>query len=248
MLFHLTPVSSNAKTGPIPVSTSTSFTCPLACPLQGDGCYGDGGPLAIHWRAVSEGKRGDTWEAFCDKVSRMLKGTLWRHNQVGDLPSLNRIIIAIDKLRQLVRANKGKRGFTFTHYNVINIAENREAVAYANANGFTVNLSGNNFAHVDLLKKANCGPVVTLLSQEYQRKYNKKTKEFTETMAEYRARLKTLPMATPDGHKIAVCPATFSDNITCATCGLCSVATRAAVVGFPAHGVSAKKAEKAGQK
>ncbi len=48
---HLTSKSSNAKTGPIPVSTSTAAWCPDSCPLKGAGCYGNGGPLAIQWKA-----------------------------------------------------------------------------------------------------------------------------------------------------------------------------------------------------
>lgn len=241
MLFHLTPVSGNEKTGPIPVSTSTAFTCPLECPLSSSGCYGDGGPLAIHWRAVSNGKRGDTWDVFCSKINRLLKGTLWRHNQVGDLPSLNRVHINFAQFKQLIAANKGKRGFTYSHYNVVNIMENREAIAYANANGFTVNLSGNNLSHADQLKETDCGPVVSILPAAMGRKYDKKTKTWQETIADYHARIKGLK--SPAGNPVTVCPATWQDNITCATCGLCAVANRRAIVGFPAHGVSAKKAE-----
>jgi hypothetical protein len=45
--FHLTRVSSNAKTGKIPVSTSSKATCPATCPFMGNGCYAASGPLAI---------------------------------------------------------------------------------------------------------------------------------------------------------------------------------------------------------
>ena len=55
---HLTLRSANAKTGPIPVSTSSIQTCPPSCLLKEAGCYANSGPLAIHWKAVNEGRRG----------------------------------------------------------------------------------------------------------------------------------------------------------------------------------------------
>jgi hypothetical protein len=56
-MFHLTLKSRNVKTGPIPVSTSTRKTCPDSCPFKNNGCYAESGPLAIHWKAVTQGKR-----------------------------------------------------------------------------------------------------------------------------------------------------------------------------------------------
>lgn len=45
------------------------------------------------------------------------------------------------------------------------------------------------------------------------------------------------PSRTPAGREIAVCPATFSESVTCSTCNLCSRARpRGVIVGFPAHG------------
>jgi hypothetical protein len=46
----LTLVSRNAKTGPIPVSTTTRETCPDVCPFRKDnegGCYAEGGPIRM---------------------------------------------------------------------------------------------------------------------------------------------------------------------------------------------------------
>ncbi len=241
MLYHLTPVSTNVKTGHIPVSTSTAETCPKACPLAANGCYANGGPLAIHWRKITNGERGDTIDVFAAKISKLNKGQLWRHNQAGDLPSKDKVNIDAENLIKIVRANNGKKGFTYTHYNPF-AGHNGELISYANGQGFTINLSANNLAHVDVLKSSNSGPVVTVLSQSYERK-NKKG-QWLETMVEYRERLKSLPMETPEGHKIAVCPATFSDDITCANCGICAIANRKTVIGFPAHGVQSKAIDK----
>lgn len=215
----LTLVSRNAKTGPIPVSTTTFDTCPDACPLRKNGCYAGGGPLAMFWNKVTEGRAGGTFADFVKQIAKLRAGTLWRHNQAGDLAG-NRISIDTEALAQLVRANKGKQGFTYTHYDVIHNAKNRQAVADANAAGFTINLSANNLAHADKLANTKAGPVVTVLPASIEGKQT---------------------LTTPEGRKVVVCPATYRDDVSCATCGLCA-RLRDAIVGFPAHGASYKKA------
>jgi len=221
-LVHVTLKSQNVKTGPMFVSTSGASTCPDSCPLKEKGCYAKGGPLGMHWRKVSEADRGITWESFLAQVSALPKGQTWRHNQAGDLPGENDAI-APDLLAQLVRANRGRRGFTYTHKPVLDsqrgpVASNRRAVQKANAGGFTVNLSANGLRHADELAALNIGPVVTILPPE--------VKENT---------------TTPDGRKVVVCPAQTRDNVTCTTCRLCSRADRSAIIGFMPHG-SARRA------
>jgi hypothetical protein len=219
---HMTMKSANAKTGPIPVSTTSYATCPTSCVFRKNGCYADSGPLALHWKAVTEGKRGTTWEAFCDTVAAMPEGTFWRHNQAGDLPSDG---VGIDSyaMLQLVDANKGKRGFTYTHHNVMegtqHAMRNQAAIANANRHGFTVNLSANDLAHADELMALNIGPVVVVVPSD--------TTDNT---------------VTPEGHKVVLCPATQRDDVSCATCQLCQ-RQRTTIVAFPAHGTSKKKAD-----
>ncbi|CCV12985.1 hypothetical protein MESS4_510152 [Mesorhizobium sp. STM 4661] len=58
MHFHLTEVSTNSKTGPIPVATVSNESCPTSCPLLGAGCYAENGPLRIHWDAVTKKQKG----------------------------------------------------------------------------------------------------------------------------------------------------------------------------------------------
>jgi len=65
---------------------------------------------------------------------------LWRHNEAGDLPGEGDDI-DVPKLRALVQANRGKRGFTYTHKPVLDNPQNAVAIKCANQNGFTVNLS-----------------------------------------------------------------------------------------------------------
>lgn len=208
---HLTFRSANAKTGPIPVSTTEARTCPPSCPLRDKGCYAKGGPLGLHWRAVSLRERGMPWGEFCSAIAGLPAGTLWRHNQSGDLPGPGESIDRAE-LEQLVRANTGKRGFTYTHKH--NLAA-LEAVRWANDRGFTVNLSANTLEHADTLAETGAGPVCVILPQD--------TKANTQT---------------PAGRKVVLCPATQRDGVSCATCRLCSRADRSCIVGFPAHGIA----------
>jgi hypothetical protein len=211
-----TRVSRNAKTGPIPVTTTSEETCPESCPLKRHGCYAESGPLALFWRKVTERKAGLSWEAALGEIRKLPKGTLWRHNQAGDLPG-NGDSIDSEAMRQLVTANRGKRGFTYTHKPAT--GDNAALIAQANESGFAVNLSADNLSEADSLAAMGIGPVVVVLPAE-----------------------QTRAVKTPQGRHVAICPATISDNVTCATCGLCAEIGRKAIIGFPAHGTSKRKA------
>jgi hypothetical protein len=199
--------SANAKTGPIPVSTTEQASCPDDCTMKKE-CYAKSGPLALHWAAVSAGTRGTLWGQFCDTVAAMPAGQLWRHNQAGDLPVAGGTVDAV-KLGQLVAANAGRRGFTYSHHRD---AASIAWIRHANAWGFTVNLSANDLADADALADHAAGPVVVVLPST-----------------------QTQNTTTPAGRPVVICPATQRDDVSCATCQLCQ-RQRAAIVGFPAHG------------
>ena len=207
MQVHLTLKSANAKTGPIPVSTTERASCPTGCKMKSE-CYAASGPLALHWAAVSNGTRGTAWGQFCDMVAAMPAGQLWRHNQAGDLPQVGGTVDAV-KLGQLVAANAGRRGFTYSHHRD---AASIAWIRHANAWGFTVNLSANDLADADALADHAAGPVVVVLPSTT-----------------------TANTTTPAGRPVVICPATQRDDVSCATCQLCQ-RQRAAIVGFPAHG------------
>lgn len=225
MFYVLNPVSSNAKVGPMPVSTSNSTTCPDACPLKLKGCYAKYGPSGMHWRRLDAGqsKNAKEWGEFLKDVKRLGRGVLWRHNVAGDLNGLGEQI-DIAMLKQLVHANAGKRGFTYTHYdmlsNPVNAQVNKDAAAYANRNGLTINLSGNDINHADKLKALDIAPVVVLMPRDAEK-------------VSY----------TPGGNKVVICPAEGSDKVTCLTCGLCQLPKRDYIIGFRAHGTAAKTVE-----
>ena len=218
MLVQLSRVSSNKKTGPIPVSTTERGSCPDTCAWYEKGCYAKYGPLGMHWGKVPE--RGVVWKEFVQAIRKLPKHILWRHNQAGDLPGKNRRI-NLSMLRQLISANKGKRGFTYTHKPVLGSAkyvrENQEAIAESNKEGFTINLSADNLAHADTLAGLGIAPVCTVLPHDAP-----------------------LKLRTPEGRHVIVCPAEYRDEVTCATCELCAIASRKAIIGFRAHGTARK--------
>ena len=216
---HLTKVSTNVKTGPMPVSTTSKTSCPQNCSLKGNGCYAESGPLGIHWAAVTNGKRGTDWKTFCNEIAKLPKGIVWRHNQAGDLPG-DGLSINVHLLNMLIAANKGKKGFTYTHYDAINNESNAEWVSVANKHGFTINLSAESYAEADQLAELNIGPVVTIQAEGMPH-----------------------TTYTPKGRKVITCPATYMDNVSCYSCKLCQKQDRP-IIAFPVHGTSKKKAAK----
>ena len=209
MKTHLTLKSSNSKTGPIPVSTSSRASCPPDCAMRAE-CYADAGPLALHWSAVTRAERGDDWPVFVAKIAALPDATFWRHDQAGDLrPLATKPTVDPVALGELVAANAGRRGFTYSHWRD---AASLGWIRHANAWGFTVNLSANDLADADTLADTNAGPVVCVLPSTT-----------------------TANTTTPAGRRVVVCPATQRDDVTCATCQLCQ-RQRDVIVGFPAHG------------
>jgi hypothetical protein len=219
--IYWTAKSSNAKTGPIPVTTTEASSCPASCPFKGNGCYAEAGPLAILWRGLPSNPKRVGWDALCDNVAALPDGQLWRHNQAGDLPQDGQGRIDQGAVMALADANKGRRGFTYTHHDM-GWYVNRVTVAVANERGFTVNVSANNLEDADRLSDMKVGPVVVVVPVDAPR-----------------------TMVTPAGRKVATCPATYRDDVSCASCGLCAVRDRKVIVAFPAHGASKRKAEAA---
>ncbi len=147
--------SKNRKTGPIPISMSPKVTCPSSCPLRGNGCYAEHGPLGWQWDRLSSGETGVSWQAFLQAVRHLPEHALWRHNVSGDLPGngekINRKMLA-----DLVSANTGKRGFTYSHKHATQ--DNLAAIRAANRSGFTINLSANTLEEADTLAREKGGP------------------------------------------------------------------------------------------
>ena len=218
MKFQFIKKSSNSKVGAIPVTNSPRATCPSNCPLSGDGgCYAEAGfHTRLNWDKLDRGERGLEWSDFIDKIRSLPKGQLWRHNVSGDLPAVRDNEINSVKVRQLVEANRGKRGFTYTHYPLT--TANKALIKAANNNGFTINVSTETLNAAVKRHKAGF-PTVTLLPEDAPK------------ALKYR------------GVSVITCPATYRET-SCKECKLCSISKRDFVVGFPVHGTKKKQAAK----
>jgi len=203
------PRSGNKKLGKMPASVTSAITCPRSCLFYGAGCYAEFHMLATHWSHADAA--GLSWRDFLARVRALSPGQVWRHNEAGDLPG-HRDKLDVHKLDQLVEANRGRGGFTFTSKPLRTQAE-RDAIARANAQGFTVNLSAKNVEDADRLAEHAIGPVSVVVPSDTP------------------ARAST----TPAGRTIVVCPAQ-THALTCARCLLCTKANRKSIVAFRAHG------------
>ena len=124
-------------------------------------------------------------------------------------------------MHKIARANRGRRGFTYTHKPATR--DNLAAIREAHALGFTINLSADNAAAADRLARHNL-PVVVVIPANADK-----------------------VSRTPRGRKIVLCPAESSDRVTCATCGLCAVADRSYFIGFKPKGIRRKHVNKLAQ-
>lgn len=240
--FHFTRVSSNSKTGPIPTVMISRASCPSSCPLYDAGCYARGGNVRIHWDRVDE--RGLPFADFLNVIRYLPHGQLWRYAVAGDLPGEGESVNPL-MLQRLVAANRGKRGFTYTHKNPFN-ANVARCIKHANQNGFTVNLSSNNVQQADAYLALGIAPVVTLIPDDFgdntvttvRHIGNKAVKKTTQVWRTTR---------TPSGKRVIQCPAEYNADVSCANCGgadgaLCGRVNRDFVVGFTTHGVSKRAA------
>ena len=220
LLFHLSPVSGNAKTGPIAVSTSSRATCSPSCPFLGNGCYAESGPLLLHWRKVTEGLRGVSFDSFLLSLRSLESGRLFRHNQAGDLPHTSgRISRAF--IKKMVAGVRHLKAFTYTHHD-IKKGENLSLLRYANRNGFVINVSTESESAADEAISAGLPAVMVANSNEERTSWN-----------------------TPAGNTVLVCPAQRSDTRTCADCQLCHGRHGKVVIAFLAHGTGKRKANEA---
>jgi hypothetical protein len=210
MKFSFTYASSNRKTGPIPVTSTERDSCPPTCPHYRDDCYAEDFFTRMNWNKIPA--RGIDLQTLTARIKTMPMGQLWRHNVAGDLPGDGETVDAF-ALGQIVKANRGRKGFTYTH------KKSRDAIKWARhatSWGFTINLSADDAGEADELA-AHGLPVVCIVPAD--------TPKHTKT---------------PNGRSILVCPAQTVDYMTCALCGLCQKADRRQIIGFRAHGTKAR--------
>ncbi len=212
------------------VTTTGRQSCPDGCEHKNTTCYADTGFLPMHWDKVSSGERGEAFDTFLKKIESIPEGNAWRHNQAGDLLGYSHDpanSIDSEALAKLAEANRGKRGFTYTHkeiepsqyVNKSTAKANLEAITKANLDGFTVNLSANGIAKADRYYKTG-NPVAVTVTED--------TPEKT---------------TSPDGNKLVVCPVQTGKANNCAECLLCQRGKRRIIVAFRVHSSNKGKFE-----
>ena len=232
VLVHITKKSSNRKIGNIPCSITEESSCSPTCPFINSGCYAKTGPVSWHWKKISNGTQSNltNWGGLCSFVENLKDGQLMRINVAGDLIHKDGVINQ-DALKQLVKANKNKRAWTYTHHKMNR--QNFEAIEQANKNGFTINLSTESLPVADRVIDLNL-PAVTVISDKnnYLKPY-----KGSDNRTYYKV---TKQLKTPKGRKIVVCPAQTKESVTCEKCQLCTK-QRDFPVAFVAHGNQVKK-------
>jgi hypothetical protein len=173
----------------------------------------------LHWNAVTAGTRGTSWDNFLAAVAELPAGQIWRHNQAGDLYKPG-TVIGRKALAQLVEANRGRRGFTYSHHK--RTPATVQAFKAATANGFTVNASCETVAGADAAIANGLRAVFVVPANETRTAWD-----------------------TPDGNRAVLCPAQRRDGVTCETCRLCQSRPQNVAIAFQAHGTGRRRVEAA---
>lgn len=215
--YSFARVSSNRKTGPIPVSSTDRGSCPGECSFKKNGCFAENFPLVVHWNKLDH--TGLTLDELCGKYKELPKRQLARHNAAGDLPKREDGLINAAALEQMTDAASRIELFTYTHFDPFEFV-NHDAIMAANRSGFTINLSAESYTEVDGYLDLAIAPVVVSVPRGTPK-----------------------VSFTPKGRQVTLCPADYSD-MTCDRCGICAVSERKGAIAFTAHGPSAARVER----
>jgi len=164
-VWSLSFPSSNSKTGPIAVSSTSRLTCPSSCVLAGyQGCYVKAGfHTRLHLDRLSGGRVGARATAFIRQVMALPAGVLFRHcaacdqwpNPVGSLRIDQGLLI------QLARTTGHLRSELFhTHFRMG--TANQATLRLAAAHGLVVNASTESSSQAAGLER-QCIPAVCIV-------------------------------------------------------------------------------------
>lgn len=202
--------SENAKVGRASVTYATQATC-IDCPLKGNGCYAENGPLGFLTRRMNREAEGattyDLAKAEADAIDGLkAQGQGLRIHGVGDAPT-NRAAKAISAAARRFAKRGGGKAWSYTH------AWRRVA--------------RQSWAGVSIL--ASC-ETTGQVREAHARGYA------TAIVVD---RFRSAAAYTVDGVKLLPCPS-MTKGVTCVSCGLCMNADRLHAAGltiaFEAHG------------
>ncbi|EEX69993.1 hypothetical protein MITSMUL_03124 [Mitsuokella multacida DSM 20544] len=140
-----------------------------------------------------------------------------RHNVAGDMCIHDTDELDGELIRDLSRAYKGVKAYTYTHAS--KSAENFQLIHKAAENGFVINMSCETLSQV-MECRENHVPAV---------------------LAVYEWTQKDKAARRIDGITYRLCPASHDKNMTCRDCGKCWKKGRKEVIVFPVHGTNKKK-------
>lgn len=206
--------AGNSKTGAMLLVRSPRSTCPDSCGLKGNGCYAENFPLAFHW--LKQETSGVDFATVLYAIRTLPRESVWRLFEAGDFePSPeNPELISPSQVLSLLSANKGKRGFGYTHYPVL---PNLEAFQLMNSSGLTINVSADTFEQAAVYFSLGL-PTTLLVSENFPKD------------------------KTVDGLRVVVCPnQSLKSKPTCLQCQMCAKPDRDYVIGFRVHGTKARK-------
>ncbi len=226
--------SSNSKVGRLPVTITESASCPKTCPHINGNCYAKTGPQSWIWSKVDKGTAGKNltdWDGLANNIKALPAGQPWRMNTSGDIPHFDGLI-RLDLLKQLIEANKGRKGWTYSHH-ILN-THNTEALKSATAKGFTINASTETLSDADaaMNKGLNACSIISSDNPHLIAYSSLKDRKTYYKVSQ--------PIKTPAGRRVVVCPAQTCQPTKCETCLLCSK-PRDYAIAFVAHGNNKKK-------
>lgn len=210
--FHLSRVSSNKKTGPIAVTTTSKNSCSVNCGMR-KVCYAASGPLALHWNAVSNGSRSSEWRKHLSDLASLPYGSPLRLNQAGDLVASASGRLSRAFLNGLLAVVKARRlqAWSYTHHDHT-LGDNGQLLRRANREGLRINVSTETEESADRAIASGLPAVLAVSSEE------------TRTV-----------WRTPARNLVKVCPAQLRDT-DCNRCMLCHKRGSKVIIAFLAHG------------
>ena len=217
--FQFIEKSGNTKTGIMPVTYNSAATCPDSCIFKNNGCYASQGYYTrMNWDKVTAGIRGGSFKELLNKIKALPASTLWRAHIAGDIPANERGEVSEVYINKVSEANKGRRGYTYTHHD-LNIKNNSKLFKKANNKNFIINVSCESEQQADTAVNVHKLPAVMVVKSTEQRK----------------------AWTTAGGNRVIICPAQSAGR-SCVDCRLCADRpSPRLIIAFLAHGNAAKK-------